>query len=175
MVNFSVCMTVTACIWFRIDLYHRTKVLYFNSYQKLLRNGLRPKAVTKKGKGDGPKTDILSMVVSSVVLEGASMADRGNHYNWTRLSISLLCTRLNEVTWLSVLASDPVLHILPPGRCTSLLWLNRLSRDPINHHLHSRPVRSPFTTTTSSDMYTLLFTHALHAILNPQSLLSSTT
>lgn len=101
-----------------------------------------------------------------VVLEGASTADRKNHYNWAVLSISPLCTRLSEVTELSVWASEPVLHILPSGRCTSLLWLNRLSRDPINHHLHSRPVRSPFTTATSSDMYTLLFTHALHALLH---------
>lgn len=48
-----------------------------------------------------------------------------------------------------------------PGRRTSLHWLNRLSRDPISHHLHS-PALSPFTTAISSDMHTLLFTHALH-------------
>lgn len=40
--------------------------------------------MTLKGKSDDPKTDILSVAVSSadlVVLEGASTADRGNHYN----------------------------------------------------------------------------------------------
>lgn len=79
----------------------------------------------------------------------------------TESSCPSLHARLSEVTSLSVWASEPVLHILPPGRCTSLLWLNRLSRDPINHHLHSLAL-SPFTTDTSSHTYTQLPTYALH-------------
>lgn len=85
----------------------------------------------------------------------------------TEPSCPSLLSAQGWVRWPNCLSEPQSLSFIffPPGRCTSLLWLNRLSRDPINHHLHSRPVRSPFTTATSSDMYTLLFTHALHALL----------
>lgn len=85
----------------------------------------------------------------------------------TEPSCPSLLSAQGWVRWPNCLSEPQSLSFIffPPGRCTSLLWLNRLSRDPINHHLHSRPVRSPFTTATSSDMYTLLFKHALHALL----------
>lgn len=87
----------------------------------------------------------------------------------TEPSCPSLLSAQGWVRWPSCLSEPHSLSFIffPPSRCTSLLWLNRLSRDPINHHLHRRPVRSPFRMATSSDMYTLLFTHALHAILRP--------
>lgn len=124
--------------------------------------------MTKKSKTNGLKPDILSKAVSSSCPWRRLHGRQRESFQLNHLvHLSSLC----KVEWgdLAVclsLSACPS-YSPPPGRCTSLLWLNRLSRDPINHHLHSCPVRSPFSTATSSDMYTLLFTHALHAILRP--------